>query len=605
MIESWIESNLFEEVPQIMAVLDRGYSVVRANRRFTEAFGDWQGRRCYDVLLGKSARCRGCAVAECFADGARRTASASWTDTSGRKGHYVTRVVPIPDESGDVANALIMATDITKCELLEREHQVLFERVPCYVAVLDRQLRIVRANELLRRTFGVSTGKLCHQVLKGSDTRCADCPALRSFENGGVHTTGSVGRRENGAPAFYVVTTAPLSRSGEPVEYVIEIMHDVSDLKELQTDLVRERQFVAATIDQSFDGVVATNKNLRVTVFNPAAETLLGITAEQVLGSKQLELVYPELFLAVLRQGGTSCVVPETTIRGAHGEDIPIRFAGIVVRDDGRQVLGTAGFLQDLRDVKRIEREMLDAERLAAVGQTVAGLAHGVKNILTGLEGGLYLVRWGLEDDRRDKLQQGWEMLDRNFDRITTFVREFLNFAKGQVPRVEKIAPNAVAEEVAALFGEAAREKGVSLSTELGQGITTANLDPEGIHKCLSNLVSNAIDACLLSDEGGCRVVVRTRERNGCLEFEVEDTGCGMDCEIKRKVFTSFFTTKGTKGTGLGLLETKKVVQEHGGSVEIESEPGVGSTFRMILPRARLPEPTPADDDPTQQGEIE
>jgi PAS domain S-box-containing protein len=601
MIESWIQTHLFEEVPQIMAVLDREYSVVKANRRFTEAFGDWRERRCYDVLLGKSTRCRGCPVAECFADGSSRTSAANWTDRTGRIGHFVTRIVSIPDESGGAAYALVMATDITKCELLEREHQILFERVPCYVAVLDRQLRIVRANELMRHTFGFKQGKLCHEVLKGSDTRCADCPAVRTFADGGVHTAASVGRRENGGAAFYVVTTAPLARSGEPVEHVIEIMHDVSDLKELQTDLERERRFVAATIDQSFDGVVATNKKLRITVFNPAAETLLGITAGQVLGTKQLELVYPELFLAVLRQGGTSCVLPETTIR-ARGEDIPIRFAGVVVRDR-EQILGTAGFLQDLRDVKRFEREMLDAERLAAVGQTVAGLAHGVKNILTGLEGGLYLVRWGLEDDRRDKLQRGWEMLDRNFDRITTFVREFLSFAKGQVPEVEATEPNCLAEEVVALFEDAAREKGVTILTELGEGIPAANLDPEGIHKCLANLVSNAIDACLLSEEGGCRVVVRTRERHGSLEFEVEDTGCGMDCEIKRKVFTSFFTTKGTKGTGLGLLETKKVIQEHGGSVHIESEPGVGSTFRLILPRSRLPRPAPNGDETTPGGD--
>jgi len=601
MIESWIQSHLFEEVPQIMAVLDRSYSVVKANRGFTEAFGDWQERRCYDVLLGKSARCRGCSVAQCFADGSSRTSTADWKDRTGRVGHFVTRIVPIPDERDGVAYALVMATDITKCELLEREHQILFERVPCYVAVLDRQLRIVRANELLRKTFGFNAGRPCHEVLKGSDTRCADCPALRSFEDGGVHTAGSMGTRENGGSAFYVVTTAPLSRRGEPVEHVIEIMHDVSDLKELQTDLERERQFVAATIDQSFDGVVATNKRLRITVFNPAAENLLGITADQVLGTKQLELVYPELFLAVLRQGGRSCVLPETTIR-AHGEEIPIRFAGVVVRD-GDEMLGTAGFLQDLRDLKRFEREMLDAERLAAVGQTVAGLAHGVKNILTGLEGGLYLVRWGLEDDRRDKLQRGWEMLDRNFDRITTFVREFLNFAKGQVPEVEPTEPNLLVEEVVALFEDAARKKGVSISTELQERIPAANLDREGIHKCLSNLVSNAIDACLLSDEKSCQVVVRTRDRKGCLEFEVEDTGCGMDCEIKRKVFTSFFTTKGTKGTGLGLLETKKVIQEHGGSVDIESEPGVGSTFRLILPRDRLPTATVKNGEETAGGE--
>ena len=203
----------------------------------------------------------------------------------------------------------------------------------------------------------------------------------------------------------------------------------------------------------------------------------------------------------------------------------------------------------------------------------------------------MFLVRWGLEDDRRDKIQQGWEILDRNFHKITTFVREFLNFAKGRVPVVAPTDPNALAREVAALYRDAASERGVVVETDLEEGIAEANLDAEGIHTCLANLVSNAIDACLASDRKGGRVVLRSRDRDGCLQLEVEDDGCGMDYEIKRKVFSSFFSTKGTEGTGLGLLVTKKVILEHGGSVDIESTPGVGSTFRISLPRARLPEP--------------
>jgi PAS domain S-box-containing protein len=600
MIDAWIQSHLFDEVPQILAVFDREYRIVKANERLEETFGDWRGRRCYDVLCGRSTRCEGCEAASVFVDGQSRTASEVWLDKDGRHGHFVTRLVPVQDEDGQVANVLAMATDVTQCELLEREHQILFERVPCYVAVLDRQLRVVRANELLRATFGHHVGKLCHEVYKHSDKRCPNCPALRSFEDGRVHSAQMVGKRENGQTAYYVVTTAPLSRAGEPVEHVIEILHDITDVKALETELICERQFLASMIDQSFDGIVATDAARRITVVNPAAEDLLGVTVDEVRGSTDLERVYPTEFLVVQEKGGTSCILPETTIR-VGDDDVPVRFAGVMVRD-GEKVLGTAGFLQDLREVQRLEREKLDAERLAAVGQTVAGLAHGVKNILTGLEGGMFLVRWGIEDDRRDKLEEGWKMLDRNFHKITTFVREFLSFAKGRVPVVAPTDPNRLVEEVVALFSEAARERGVRIEARLQKGIAEANLDAEGMHRCLANLISNAIDACLVSEGNGNRVLVSTRDYNRILEFEVEDNGCGMDYEIKRKVFTSFFTTKGTEGTGLGLLVTKKTVQEHGGCVDIESAPGIGSTFRITLPRDRLPEPGEADRDAANGG---
>jgi len=148
----------------------------------------------------------------------------------------------------------------------------------------------------------------------------------------------------------------------------------------------------------------------------------------------------------------------------------------------------------------------------------------------------------------------------------------------------------------------ATEEITLEVTAELDPSVGEANLDTEAIHASLSNLVSNAIDACLVSDHKGGHVTVRTRERDGCLELEVEDDGCGMDYEVKRKVFTTFFTTKGTEGTGLGLLVTKKAVQEHGGSIDINSTPGAGSVFRIVLPRDRLPRPTPEDDKQQEGG---
>ena len=591
-LDDWIQGHLFEKLPHTVAVLDRDYRVVRANGRLTETFGDWQDRRCFDVLKGRTTRCRGCRAAEVFRDGQSRTTSEVWIDQAGRSGHYVVWLVPVPGQDGRVAYVMKMSIDVTESHNLQTEHQVLFDRVPCYVAVIDRNLQMVRANELLRQTFGDYSGKQCHEVVKGSAERCPDCPALRSFADGNVHTQRSVGLRKDGSEAHYVVTTAPLSRNGESCKHVIEILHDVTDLVQLQSQLGRERRFLRSLVDHSFDGIVATQESGEIAVMNPAAEDLLGVTAEQMQGSIQLDRVYPEEFVRVIESLGRSCILPETTIEGPENEEVPIRFSGVVMREDHR-VLGSAGFLQDLREVKRLEREKLDAERLAAVGQTVAGLAHGVKNILTGLEGGMFLLRWGMEDERTDKISEGWEMLDRNFQKITTFVREFLSFAKGRVPVVTPTDPNQLVDEVVDLYREAAREKGVEVSVEQQSDIPVANLDAEAIHSALANLVSNAVDACLVSDPGHGHVVVRSRDRGGVIELEVEDDGCGMDYEVKRKVFTSFFTTKGTQGTGLGLLVTKKVIQEHGGSVEIDSAPGEGSTFRIRLPRNRLPAASP------------
>ena len=134
----------------------------------------------------------------------------------------------------------------------------------------------------------------------------------------------------------------------------------------------------------------------------------------------------------------------------------------------------------------------------------------------------------------------------------------------------------------------AAKRDGVILLFEADEEIPATNMEASEIHTCLANLVSNAIDACKTSKKDGCTVSLRVREGDGTIVFEVEDTGCGMDAEVKGKVFTSFFTTKGLGGTGLGLLVTKKIVREHGGQIEVESEPDEGSCFRIELPRNNL-----------------
>ena len=260
-----------------------------------------------------------------------------------------------------------------------------------------------------------------------------------------------------------------------------------------------------------------------------------------------------------------------------------------VVRDDG-SIPYIIEMSTDITELKKLQREKIEAERLAAVGQTVAGLAHGIKNLIMGLEGGMYVVNSGLRGDNEERVLQGWRMLEEDITRISAFVKEFLEFAKGRQPRVQMIQPNDVARTVVDRYRERASRSGVELVLDLGE-LGEAPMDGEGFHTCLTNLVLNAIDACVMSTQEACQVTVSSREQDGVLTFEVADDGCGMDYDIKQKVFTNFFSTKASgKGTGLGLLTTRKIVQEHGGQVSFESSEGEGSVFRLQFPRENLPQ---------------
>jgi len=238
-------------------------------------------------------------------------------------------------------------------------------------------------------------------------------------------------------------------------------------------------------------------------------------------------------------------------------------------------------------------KKLVEAERLAAIGQTVAGLSHAIKNITGGLKGGAFVLEKGIELSEQKYLLQGWEMIKGNVDKITHLSLDLLNYAKDIRPDFQDCDPNQPLREVVALMRPRAQEHGIDLSTRLGKDLGTCYFDPDLIHHSLLNLLTNAIDACSNNDLGKKekKVTIRTRKiRGGGVEYQVEDTGCGMSADVKKKIFQSFFSTKGTDGTGIGLMITKKIIDEHHGQITAESKVGAGSTFVTRIPTADRPE---------------
>jgi len=242
------------------------------------------------------------------------------------------------------------------------------------------------------------------------------------------------------------------------------------------------------------------------------------------------------------------------------------------------------------RLVEEKSRKIIEAEKLAAVGQTVAGLSHAIKSIASGLKGGAFVLEKGMELDNREYLTQGWEMLKGNMDKITKLSLDLLDYAKSAKTDLSLCNPNVPLEEVGELMRHRAEQHCIGLKIIADPDISKMYLDQEAIHRCLLNLVANALDACMDPD---CRkekkiVILRSRKTSeGGVEYQVEDNCLGIKPEIREKIFQSFFTTKGNRGTGIGLMLTKKIADEHRGSIFVESEPGQGTCFSLVIPQLR------------------
>jgi signal transduction histidine kinase len=240
---------------------------------------------------------------------------------------------------------------------------------------------------------------------------------------------------------------------------------------------------------------------------------------------------------------------------------------------------------------------MVQAERLAAVGQTIATLSHHIKNILQGIRGGSYLIDLGLNDHDESVVRKGWEIVEKNQRRISSLVLDMLTFSKDRDPELAPCDLNDTIAEVVEMMQARAAEKHVELSCELGSPLPTLIFDPEGIHRAALNVVTNAIDACGENVEQGRpagRVRVRTRYvlEGPVAQIEVSDNGSGIAAEDLEDIFSLFVSRKGSRGTGLGLPVSQKILKEHGGRILVSSEVGRGSTFTLEFP-ASEPEAPP------------
>jgi PAS domain S-box-containing protein len=415
-------------------------------------------------------------VEKTFRDGEVHSSEEVVVTKDGEEANVIVFTSPIRDETGAIYAVMEMSTNITEVKRLQTEletqrkkYEQLFNVVPCYISIQDRDFTILQTNEMFKRDFGEREGQKCHQSYKGAEQICEDCPVEKTFRDGEVHSSEEVVVTKDGEEANVIVYAAPIRDESGRIDTVMEMSTNITEVKKLQRELI-------------------------------------------------------------------------------------------------------------------------------LMGQTVAGMAHTIKNLLMGLEGGIFVVSTALEQKDDDLLMEGWDMVHRNVDKVSHMVKDLLYCAKEREHRFKKVDPAAIAREVYDLFEDKAMTDEIELRLEVEDGIPEAELDPDAVHNLLSNLISNAIDACKFdfSKQEHWICLRASPQRPDRVVYEVADNGKGIPAEWSTKVFDNFFSTKGDKGTGLGLLVARKVVQEHHGEISFTSEPNEGTTFRVALP-IHQPEPPPTD----------
>lgn len=239
-------------------------------------------------------------------------------------------------------------------------------------------------------------------------------------------------------------------------------------------------------------------------------------------------------------------------------------------------------YTRSLETLVREKTELQD--NLAALGLMIGSISHNIKGLLTGLDGGTYLVNTGIEKKDLERVQEGWEIMQIMIDRIRTMAGDILLHAKQR--KLEKKSTDLLAftDEIAQMMSLKVEKQGITLLREFDSHAGRCEMDAAYVNTALINILDNAIDACVKKTgviDKQIRFGMQTDRRH--IVFTIEDNGIGMDEKVRKRLFSLFYSSKGRKGTGLGLFIANKIITEHGGTIHVASKPGRGSTFTVKI----------------------
>jgi signal transduction histidine kinase len=233
----------------------------------------------------------------------------------------------------------------------------------------------------------------------------------------------------------------------------------------------------------------------------------------------------------------------------------------------------------NITQIKKSQKE------LTTLGQSIALLSHGIKNILEGLQGGAYVVDEAFNEGDIQLARKGWSIVNKNIFDITDVVQNILYSSKNRPLKYEMVSPGQLVQDSVQLFREKAAAMNIQLDEQINADLPDVHLDAAAVRRMLHNLIWNALEACHNDKEKKQHFVnvnLDYFDRNHFM-FEIADNGTGMDEATRRNMLEDFFSTKGSGGTGLGLAVVEKVVNKHGGRIEVNSAPGTGTTFKIIF----------------------
>ena len=476
-------------------------------------------------------------------------------------------------------------------ESQERFIARIVDSIPSSLVVIDRTLRIVSANrnflEKARREAQSTLGRKIEEVFPQVLLKYTllDQKVREVFRTGRPVEGGKLSYRAPGLPTrIYYHRFIPLKAEGA-VENVMLLMDDITEQEQLGEEVRRAERHLASVVECANDLVISMDSQGHVVTWNQAAERTSGLKPEEVKRQSLVSLcaagqqpVMAEMLRRLVRGEGVQNT--EVNLLTVHGQEVPIAWSCSSMRDDAGKVIGTVAVGRDLTERRRLEAQLIHSAKMASLGVMAGGIAHEVRNPLGIISAGAQLLQEHPDDAQLRS--QCTEKIYSATQRASLIIENLLKFARPQSEQMSELDLHTVLEETLALLAHQMTLQKVMLRKEIQPDLPRVHGNPALLQQVFTNLILNA---CNAMPQGGTLTVATRATEAREVEVRFADTGCGIPPENLPKMFVPFFTTMPVgRGTGLGLAISYSIVQQHRGTIEVDSQVGKGTTFTVWLP---------------------
>jgi two-component system sensor histidine kinase HydH len=347
-----------------------------------------------------------------------------------------------------------------------------------------------------------------------------------------------------------------------------------------RASLTRIKAFSDNVVENMPIGLVALDNQRRIAAVNNTAESVLQLSLRGVTGEAAEAILPPEL-CAELKcpQIQTAVIEKEIDCTLGDGKIVPLEIGASLLEDEDKTSLGYVILFKDLTEVRSLRREIERSQRLASVGRLAAGVAHEIRNPLSSIKGFATYFKERYPDNAQD--QQTATIMIQEVDRLNRAVSQLLEFARPVNIKAQPTDLNALIADSIKLIENQAGAKGIAVKTRNSIQVPEIMVDPDRLNQVLLNIYLNAIEA--MADGGELKIELSSESEANGIDITIADTGCGISAEDLSKIFDPYYTTK-SSGTGLGLAIAHNIIEAIGGQILVESQPGRGTIFKIILP---------------------